>query len=87
MSLFTSTILIYRVARQYIYVQLYIMSIIHIFVLQNVVTTVSGIIFVSNILAPKLCILPDDPAQAYLLSTIIMMAGIGTLFQTIMGVR
>ncbi|VVC37374.1 Xanthine/uracil/vitamin C permease [Cinara cedri] len=55
--------------------------------IQNLVMTVTGIILVVNVLAPKLCILPEDPAQAYLLSTSVMMAGIGTLFQTLVGVR
>jgi len=40
-----------------------------------------------TILAPKLCILPEDPARAHLLATAVMMAGIGTVMQTILGVR
>ncbi|XP_050428460.1 solute carrier family 23 member 1-like isoform X2 [Adelges cooleyi] len=55
--------------------------------IQNVVTTIAGALVIINILSPKLCILPEDPAQAYLLSTTIMMAGISTLFQTVLGVR
>lgn len=54
---------------------------------QNVVTTLCCLIFVYNILAPKLCILPEDPARAHLLATAVMMAGIGTVMQTILGVR
>ncbi|XP_015367235.1 PREDICTED: solute carrier family 23 member 2-like [Diuraphis noxia] len=54
---------------------------------QNVVTTLGCLIFVYNILAPKLCILPEDPARAHLLATGVMMAGIGTVMQTILGVR
>ncbi|XP_050533537.1 solute carrier family 23 member 1-like isoform X2 [Daktulosphaira vitifoliae] len=55
--------------------------------IQNVVTTIAGALIVINILAPKLCILPEDPAQAYLLSTTILMAGTSTLIQTILGIR
>lgn len=55
--------------------------------IQNVITTLSCLIFMYNILAPKLCILPEDPARAHLLATAIMMAGIGTVIQTILGVR
>lgn len=58
-----------------------------LYVLQNVVTTLSCLIFVYNILAPKLCILPEDPARAHLLATAIMIAGIGTVLQTLVGVR
>ncbi|CAH1713111.1 solute carrier family 23 member 1-like isoform X3 [Aphis gossypii] len=55
--------------------------------IQNVVTTLSCLIFLYNILAPKLCILPEDPARANLLATAVMMAGISTLMQTFLGVR
>ncbi|XP_060838870.1 solute carrier family 23 member 2-like isoform X2 [Rhopalosiphum padi] len=55
--------------------------------IQNVVTTLSCLIFVYNILAPKLCILPEDPARADLLATAVMVAGFSTGMQTILGVR
>ncbi|XP_025208923.1 solute carrier family 23 member 2-like [Melanaphis sacchari] len=55
--------------------------------IQNVVTTLSCLIFVYNILAPKLCILPEDPARAHLLATAVMVTGISTALQTILGVR
>jgi len=45
------------------------------------------LILVTNVLAPQFCVLPEDPAQAYMLSTAVMMAGVGTVFQALVGTR
>ncbi|KAK6622257.1 hypothetical protein RUM44_002064 [Polyplax serrata] len=55
--------------------------------LQHYLTTVGGIFSVPFLLSPALCILPDDPSRGYIMSTIFMVSGIATLFQTIVGVR
>lgn len=54
---------------------------------QHFLTMFGGPVTIPYILAPALCIANDHPARAYIISSIIFVAGIVTFFQSTVGVR
>ncbi|KAG8224392.1 hypothetical protein J437_LFUL016395 [Ladona fulva] len=55
--------------------------------MQHYLTFVVGIVSLPLIMCPRLCMLEDDPARGYIVSTLIFVSGMVTLLQTTFGVR
>lgn len=48
---------------------------------------IGAIVSIPFILTPALCMAEDDPSRSYIISTMIFVTGIVTLFQTTFGCR
>ncbi|XP_033331229.2 solute carrier family 23 member 1 [Megalopta genalis] len=55
--------------------------------LQHYLTMIGAIVSIPFILTPALCMAEDDPSRSYIISTMIFVTGLVTLFQTIIGCR
>ncbi|XP_076184129.1 solute carrier family 23 member 1 [Ptiloglossa arizonensis] len=55
--------------------------------LQHYLTMIGAIVSIPFILTPALCMAEDDPSRSYIISTMIFVTGLVTLFQTTIGCR
>lgn len=64
-----------------------IVTLITIFLFQHYLTMISAIVSIPFILTPALCMVEDDPAKSYIISTMIFVTAIVTFFQVTFGCR
>ncbi|KAF7988867.1 hypothetical protein HCN44_007177 [Aphidius gifuensis] len=55
--------------------------------IQHYLTMIGAIVSIPFILTPALCMAEDDPSRSYIISTMIFVTGLVTLFQTTFGCR